>query len=236
MEVYKKTIMKKLKVLFAFLFSISAIFSFAQTNKETRDLRNFSSVKVANSIEAELVKGDKNSISIVASGVELDKVETNVSEDALEVKLGRGNFRSSSVKVTITYIDIDEVQATTSSKVFVKNELAGNQVYLYAASNAYIEASVEASNLFIEANTNSKIAVKGSSENFDLKAYTNATVDAAKLTVTHSEVLANTAAKAEFNVTESIKGSAATGAKITYTGDPTLIDVKTNTGGDIKKK
>ncbi|MFD2035818.1 head GIN domain-containing protein [Belliella marina] len=228
--------MKNLKVLLAVLFSISTLACYAQTNTETRELRNFSSIKVANAIEAELVKGDKNSISIVASGIDLDKVETNVSDDALEVKLGRGNFRSSSVKVTITYIDIDEVQAQTSAKVFVKNGLAGNQVYLFSGTNSYIEASVEATNLFIEAATNSKIAVKGSGENLDLKIYTNATVDANNLTVTNAEVLANTAAKAEFKVTESIKGSAATAAKITYSGDPKLVDIKTNTGGDIKKK
>lgn len=228
--------MKKVSALFIFLISFVAFTAQSQTNKETRDLRDFSSIKVSNSIEAELVKGDKNSISIVASGVELDKIETNVSEDALEVKLGRGNFRSSSVKVTITYVDIDEIQANTSARVFANNELSGTNIYLFSTANAYIEVAVEAENLFIEASTNSKIAVKGTANNLDLKAYTNADIDGRKLEVINAEVTANTAAKGEFGVKESIKGSAATAAKITYIGNPNLIDVKTNTGGDIKKK
>ncbi|AFL83979.1 Protein of unknown function (DUF2807) [Belliella baltica DSM 15883] len=228
--------MKKVSALFIFLISFVAIAAQAQTNKETRDLRDFSSIKVSNSIEAELVKGDKNSISIVASGIELDKIETNVSEDILDVKLGRGNFRSSSVKVTITYIDIDEIQASTSAKVFANNELSGTNVYLYSNANAYIEVAVEAENLFIEASTNSKIAIKGNANNLDLKAYTNADIDGKNLRVINAEILANTAAKGEFQVKESIVGSAATAAKITYVGNPILIDIKTNTGGDIKKK
>lgn len=228
--------MKKVNRLFIFLISFVAFTAQAQTNKETRELRDFSSVKISNSIEAELVKGDKNSISIVASGIALDKIETDVSEDALEVKLGRGNFRSSSVKVTITYVEIEKIQANTSAKVFANNELAGSNIYLFSNTNAYIEVAVEAENLFIEASTNSKIAVKGTATNLELKAYTNADIDGRKLEVHHAEILANTAAKGEFSVKASIKGSAATAAKITYDGNPNLVDIKTNTGGDIKKK
>ncbi|MCH7401269.1 head GIN domain-containing protein [Belliella kenyensis] len=228
--------MKKVTNVIALLILLIGQQVFAQTQKETRDLRNFSSLKVNSAIEAELVKGEKNSIAIVASGVDLDKVETNVSDGTLEVKLGRGNFRSSSVKVTITYVDIDEIQASSSSKVFVNSTLEADNVYLFAASNAYIEATVNTSNLFIEGNTNAKLAVDGNAKNLELKLYTKAELDGKKLTIGAAEVTANTAAKGEFKVTESIKGSAATAAVINYTGDPKLIDVKTNTGGDIKKK
>ena len=228
--------MKKVNRLFIFLISFVAFTAHAQTNKETRELRDFSSVKISNSIEAELVKGDKNSISIIASGIALDKIETDVSEDALEVKLGRGSFRSSSVKVTITYVELERIQANTSAKVFANNKLSGGNIYLFSNANAYVEVAVEAENLFIEASTNSKIAVKGTANNLNLKAYTNADIDGKKLEVNHAEILANTAAKGEFRVKESIKGSAATAAKISYVGSPSLVDIKTNTGGDIKKK
>ncbi|MFN3802772.1 head GIN domain-containing protein [Belliella pelovolcani] len=228
--------MKNLTSLLVILFLVLAQQTMAQTQRENRDLRNFSSIKVGNAIEAELVKGDKNTISIIASGVDLDKVESNVADNSLELKLGRGNFRSSSVKVTITYVDIDEIQASSNAKVFVADQLAGSNVYLFATSNAYIEADVDATNLFIEASTNAKIAVNGKAENLDLKIFTKADVDGRKLTVDTAEVTANTAAKAEVTVVESIKGSAATAAIVTYKGDPRMIDVKTNTGGDIKRK
>ncbi|MCH7409764.1 DUF2807 domain-containing protein [Belliella sp. DSM 111904] len=228
--------MKKLTNIVTLLLLIMGQQVFAQTQKETRDLRNFSSLKVNSAIEAELVKGEKNSIAIVASGVDLDKVETNVSDGTLEVKLGRGNFRSSSVKVTITYVDIDEIQASSNSKVFANDLLEADRIYLFAASNAYIEASVNATNLFVEGNTNAKLAVEGNAKNLELKLYTKAELDGKKLTIDSAEVTANTAAKAEFKVVDAIKGSAATAASINYTGDPKLIDVKTNTGGDIKKK
>lgn len=227
----------KIKSLFGFvcLFLITFLVK-AQTQSETRSLRDFNSIKVSNSIDAELVRGDKNEIQIMASGIELDKVETNVYDNTLEVKLARGNFKSNSVKVTITYVDIDEVQASTSAKVIVKDVLEMDQVYLFATTNAYIETKVKSVGLTIDASTTAKIFVTGTANDLDLKIYTSAEVEGGKLAVKNANVLANTAAKANFQVSDSIIGSAATAAKVTYKGSPTIVEVKTGSGGKIEKQ
>jgi len=227
----------KIKSLFGFvcLFLITFLVK-AQTQSETRSLRDFNSIKVSNSIDAELVRGDKNEIQIMASGIELDKVETNVYDNTLEVKLARGNFKSKSVKVTITYVDIDEVQASTSAKVIVKDVLEMDQVYLFATTNAYIETKVKSVGLTIDASTTAKIFVTGTANDLDLKIYTSAEVEGGKLAVKNANVLANTAAKANFQVSDSIIGSAATAAKVTYKGSPTIVEVKTGSGGKIEKQ
>lgn len=227
----------KIKSLFGFvcLFLITFLVK-AQTQSETRSLRDFNSIKVSNSIDAELVRGDKNEIQITASGIELDKVETNVSDNTLEVKLARGNFKSNSVKVTITYVDIDEVQASTSAKVIVKDVLEMDQVYLFATTNAYIETKVKSVGLTIDASTTAKIFVTGTANDLDLKIYTSAEVEGGKLAVKNANVLANTAAKANFQVSDSIIGSAATAAKVAYKGSPTIVEVKTGSGGKIEKQ
>lgn len=227
----------KIKSLFGFvcLFLITFLVK-AQTQSETRSLRDFNSIKVSNSIDAELVRGDKNEIQIMASGIELDKVETNVYDNTLEVKLARGNFKSNSVKVTITYVDIDEVQASTSAKVIVKDVLEMDQVYLFATTNAYIETKVKSVGLTIDASTTAKIFVTGTANDLDLKIYTSAEVEGGKLAVKNANVLANTAAKANFQVSDSIIGSAATAAKVAYKGSPTIVEVKTGSGGKIEKQ
>jgi hypothetical protein len=223
------------------LFTLMLLFAtasllHAQSQSETRALRSFNSIKVGNSIDAVLVKGNESSIEIQASGIDLDKIQTNVNNQTLEVKLAKGNFKSNLVKVKITYVDIDEVQASTSAKVVVKDPLKGQNVHLFAATSSYLEVVVNAGNLIIEANTNAKIFVKGEVTALDLKIDTNADVDGRSLNVDHAEVKGSTAAKANFHVNESIKGSAATASKITYSGDPRIVDVRTNTAGEIKGK
>ncbi len=222
-------------LLLAALLMVSFIVH-SQTKNESRSLRDFNSVKISNSIEAELIKGDKNYIDIVASGIDLDKVETNISDGTLEVKLGRGNFKSNSVKVTVIYVDLVEIQASTSAKVFVKDPLEYEEVFLSASTSSYIEVQVDADVVYAEANTSARIILGGSANDLNLKVFTSAEVDGSNFQVQNAEVRANTASKSEFNVSETIKGNASTGARITFVGDPRVIDVNTNTGGSIKAK
>lgn len=237
MEVFNLRTMnqtKKITLLFALvLISIS---SYGQTSEETRKLAAFNGIKISNAIEAEFEKGDRHEIHIIASGLDLDKVETNVNNRQLEIKLARGNYRSTSVKVKVTYVDLDQIDASSSSRVFVRDVIEAKNVRISASTSSYVEAKVKSANLNLDAASNAKIFINGSADNLTLRAVTSAEINAKDLEVKSAEVTANTASKAEFKVTESIKGSAATAAKVHYHGDPRMVDLKTNTAGAIEKR
>jgi len=224
----------KTKLLFAVAPLLLSLNLLAQTNTETRDLGVFNAVKVSNSIEAELIKGDKHEVIISASGIDLNRIETEIDNRTLEVEIDGSNFGASTVKVTITYVEIDEVTANTSAKVFVKEVLQAKEVKLSAYTASYLEAKVNSQSLSLEAATNAKIFIDGTARTLALKAYTNAEIDGENLEVEEATVKVNTAAHANFSVNESIKGSAATAGKVYYKGNPNIVDVKTNTGGAIE--
>jgi hypothetical protein len=219
--------------LIAILFSFQ---SYGQTSEETRKLAAFNGIKIANGIEAEFEKGDRHEIHIIASGLGLDKVETNVSNRQLEIKLARGNFRSTSVKVRVTYVDIDQIDASSSSRVFVKDVISAKTVKINASTSSYVEAKVNCANLHLDAASNAKIFINGTAENLNLRAVTSAEINGKDLEVDSADIVANTAAKAEIRVKNSIKGSAATAAKVYYIGNPNIIDVKTSTAGTIEQR
>ncbi|QDH79252.1 DUF2807 domain-containing protein [Echinicola soli] len=226
-----------LKCMLAAFLVLAVSMVSAQTNDEVRSLSIFNGVEVSNSIEAELIKGDKYQVEIFASGTEVSNVVTEVEDRQLQVKMGKGNFGSTSVRVTITYAgDLDKVQSSTSAKVFVKDVLDSKSLMLRAETSSYIETKVNVSKLSLEGTTNAKIFVEGSAEDLNLGAYTKADISGEKLQVKNAEVKTNTAAKSIISVSESIKGSAGTAGKVLYIGDPDLVDVKTNTGGDISRK
>ncbi|GGF19309.1 head GIN domain-containing protein [Echinicola rosea] len=209
----------------------------AQTNDEVRSLSIFNGVEVSNSIEAKLVRGDQYQVEISASGTEVANVVTEVEDRQLQVKMGKGNFGSTSVKVTITYAgDLDKVQTSTSASVFVQDVLDSKSLALRAETSSYIETSVNVSKLSLEGTTNAKIFVEGTAADLRLEAYTKADINGEGLQVKNADVKTNTAAKSVISVSESIKGSAGTAGKVLYIGDPSLVDVKTNTGGDISRK
>lgn len=229
-----------MKNKFFFLGSILgltlSIHLIAQTQQETRSLGVFNGIKISNSIEAELVKGDSHSIEISASGLDLDRVETDISNRTLEVSVGGTNFGGTSVKVKIIYVEIDELTANTSAKIFVKDVMDAKVVKITASTASYVEAVVNSQSLQLSAATNSKIFIDGMARNLDLKAFTNSAINGEKLETEVAKVRVNTAAQARFSVSESIEGSAATAGKVFYRGDPNIVDVRTNTGGEIERE
>jgi len=226
---------KKIKLILIALIAFVG-FTNAQTQSDSRPLREFNVVKVSNSIKAELVKGDENKVDITASGIDVGKVETSVVGNALEVRLARGNYRNHSVKVVVTYVDIQGIEATSSAQVVAKSKIEAQEAYLASSNNAYLEAMVDAEKLNLEAATNSRIFIKGKVGQLEANAYTNAQIDGMNLVAENVNVLGNTTASISFTATSSINGSLATAAKIVYDGNPTEVNVKTGTGGSIKKK
>jgi hypothetical protein len=228
--------MKKLLLIFtAFILALNLNVD-AQTSRETRNLRTFNAVKVSNAIKAELVQGDRNSIEIEVSGIDMDLVETEIVDKTLEIKLGKGNFRNQTVKVIVTYREILGVEATTSASVVVRSPIESEESYVFATTSAYIEAEFITDILNVEAATNARIYIEGKADEVNLKAFTNSEVDGKKFQAQNLEVQANTAATAHFKVAESINGSLATAAKLFYEGNPAKINIKTNTGARINKK
>lgn len=227
----KKTAKLILLLVFAIVGNLEA-----QTQKDSRELREFNVVKVSNSIKAELVKGDLNKVEITVSGIDVGIVETSVVGETLEIKLARGNFRNHVVSVVVTYVELLGIEATTSANVICKDPIVAQEAFLFATTNSYLEAEVEANVLSVDAATNSRIFVKGKVDELNLKAFTNAEIDGKNLTGKQIEIQANTAATIHFNATSTIEGSVATAAKVYYGGNPKDVDVKTSTGGSIQKR
>jgi hypothetical protein len=210
--------------------------SYAQTEVESRALAAFNSIQVSSGIDANLVKGDTHGIEITASGVELSRVEAKVTNRVLELKVSGISPKASTVKATITYVSLEEVSASNSAKVFVKELITEKSVRLFAATSSYVEVEVNAQDLLVDAQTNAKIFIKGKATNLDFSAYTNAEIDGDKLVTDNATVRVNTNAKGSFHVNKSISGTAATRGRVVYTGDPNIVDIKTNTGGSINEK
>lgn len=237
MEEFKPFKNKKMTKSSLFVIVMTILWSTvvkAQTEREVRELSGFNGIRVSNSIEAEMVKGDTHEIEIVASGIDLQKIDTKVIDRVLEVGITGSNPRASSVKVTITYQQLDEVAASTSAKIFVRDLLESRDINISASTSSYVEASVKAQNLLLEAETNARIFVQGNTKNLTFNAFTNAQIDGNKLETDNAEVRINTNARGSFHVNQSVKGSAATRGRINYTGDPKIVDIKTNTGGAIE--
>lgn len=228
--------MFKTLVLSALFICLGTLTAWAQSEKDTRNLRSFDAVKVSNGIIAELVKGTENKVEINTIGIEVGKVETSIVGETLEIRLARGNYRNHTVKVKVTYVEVLGIEATTNAQVTVRSAIEAVEAYLFATTSAYIEAKVATETLNVEAATNARILFSGTADQLNIKGFTNADIDGGKFRAEDVEVQANTGAKISFQVSNSISGTLATAAKATYSGTPSDISVRTTTGASIQKQ
>ena len=89
----------------------------------TRNLSSFNKLDIGGSFEAVIEQGNSESVRIVAEGVSLDKVITEVNGSTLEIKMERGDYRNIKVKVFVTYKKLDEINKSGSGNLTCNSDL-----------------------------------------------------------------------------------------------------------------
>src|SRR5688572_14199707 len=101
------------KFLVAVFISITALANAQQT--ENRSVNSFKGVKVAEGIDVYLKKGTKEAIRVEVTGVKLGEVITEVSGDYLKIHMDDGSYRNMTVKVYVTYVEVNKLSASSAS-------------------------------------------------------------------------------------------------------------------------
>lgn len=225
--------MKSIKHFLLLTLILCASIVSAQTTETTRNLGAFNLLDVGNGIKVELVKGDKETIKIIARGIETEKVRTEINNRLLKIDLKPGVFKNIEVKVILTYKDIYEITASSSAEVKATDVISGDDIRFKVSSSAYLEAEVDAEFINLEAASSGKMFIKGSSNSQLSKAMSNGEINALELSSDVVNVTANSAGKATVQANKELSASAATAGKVIYKGSAAKKDVKSTTGGSV---
>lgn len=93
----------------------------AKTVTQSRDVSSFSKVTINGSIDANVMVGEAQSVSIRADDREIDRIETSIKGDTLVIKM-KGNFRKSrDMLATITVPELTALRINGSSDADIRN-------------------------------------------------------------------------------------------------------------------
>ncbi|MGK0447256.1 MAG: hypothetical protein ACJA2M_001028 [Polaribacter sp.] len=228
--------MKKIIYICALLFSFNA---FAQSTI-TKNLGDFTTLKVYNGIEVELIKSKEHKLEITGEKSEIVKVknvnntlklslpfslipEKNAADGKVLIKLYYNN--------NIAIIDANE-GSTITGKEIIQDKLEVN-----SQERAFINLVVKVKYLDVRASSGGIIKLTGTTKNqnvdvdlygiyngFSLKSESNSTVKA------------GTGAKAEIFASETLNAKVSFGGSIFYKGNPEVVKDKKVIGGIIQKR
>jgi hypothetical protein len=228
--------MNKIIYICAFIFSFNAL---AQT-VVTKNLGDYTTLKVYNGITLELIKSDEQKLEITGEKSEMVKVKNvnNTLKLSLPFSLKpENNAANGQVLIKLYYNkNIAVIDANEGSTITGK-DVSQDKLEVNVQERAFINLVIKVKHLEVIATSGGIIKLTGTAKNqnvdVDLYGIYNGFALKSK---SNSTIVAGTGAKAEVFAGETLNAKVSFGGSIFYKGNPEVIKNKKVIGGIIQKR
>jgi len=195
---------------------------------ETRSCTPFHSMQISNNIKVILAQGDSTAVIVKAGDTRIGYIQTEVRDSILYIEMKDNiaafNLLNSSSTVYVTTPNLRLIKADQASAVKSNTMLkfANLEVNLNEASKADLDVNI-ANLLTINASEASKVEIDGVADKLSVKMANASKADLEDLKTTTTNIEARNASKVEIGTTQSLWMSAHDASKITYQGNPVIL-------------
>jgi hypothetical protein len=230
----KLNIIKMRKFIFLGLF-FASIITFAQ-NSITKSLGSFTTLKVYNGIDVELVKSDK--FNAVVTGEKSSKVKFKAINDTLKIILSFPETTAEGkAKITLYYANDLAVIDANEGAVITSKKIKQQKVEVKAQEGAFINMVIDVKHLKVKSTSASVIKLSGKTKNQTVKVDLGANYHGFNVAVSSMNIIrAGSGAKAEVQSGEVLDAKVSFGGSIFYKGTPEVLKDKKVIGGVIEHR
>ena len=219
--------MKRLYIFFTLIHL--AVFSQNQINKT---LGEFSTLKVFDLINVELIKSDTN--RIIISGKHSSDVKIIQNNDLLKLRMSTKNmFNGSETQIKLYYTDLDVIDANEGAIVTSHDPIKQYELTLKTQEGAKITALSETKILNIKSLTGGVITVSGSTEKQKITLRTGGVYLGSNVVSQYSDVSIKTGGEASVKTEEDLNIRIFSGGDVFVYGRPKKINQKRLIGGRV---
>lgn len=231
--------MKNYLILFC---TLCLSFNINAQKNETRQLDDFSEIKVSSGISLELIKGRPSAEIEIHKG-ELDDLVTEVKGDVLHIKFekkGVFNWNSGNRKAHIKVsgsLNYSSINASAGAYVGSEEIIRSEKINVNSSSGGKIELEIDCSDAICDASSGGHLRVGGIADSLKADASSGGHFSGKKLKSKNVDVDASSGGSATVWATEFIKANASSGGSVKYKGNPKSKDVKTGkySGGSVRQ-
>lgn len=142
--------------IFLPLFLFLPLVCSAQTTV-TRSLSAFNSIGVSGGFDEVVLKaGDQEFVKITASGVDPDRIVTEVIDNQLKIGMKKGSYNNFKARLVVTYRSIEALSNSGSTDIVTESPLKATKFKLSSSGSGDVKAEFDVQQL--------KIAISGSSD------------------------------------------------------------------------
>ncbi len=238
--------MKKLLFLIVSMISLSA---FAQETKVINDANavtrsitgSFTGISVSSGIQLIITQGSEESVAVSASEQKhLDRLITEVVNGTLKIYYDNKsvNWKSSgkaNLKAYVSFKTLEKLNVSSGADATVNGSIKTDKLNLLVTSGAVFTGAINAKELITEVNSGAVIKLTGSADKFTIAASSGADFKGYDFAVDFCDAHVSSGGAVHITINKELNAKASSGGDIHYKGTGLIRDIKTSSGGAVKK-
>lgn len=218
-------------ILVAIVFLITTV-AFSQS-EITKEIGEFSELKVYDLIEVELIKSNKNE-AIISGRNKNDVVIVN-KNGKLKIRMNlEESFDGDHTKVKLYYTNVDVIDANEGAKIWSKDKIKQYEVELKAQEGGKINVDLKVTTTSIKSVTGGVVEASGKSQNQNISISTGGVYKGKNLKTESTEIAIRAGGEADVNATDVLDIKIRAGGDVFIYGEPKKVNKSKALGGRIK--
>ena len=209
--------------------------------RETRPLEGFDAIEVGGGIDLFLRQGQNFVVEVEPDEAEdAAEIVTEVRERTLVIRRKSSfNFFSwdgDPGAVHVTLPALVSLTASGGSDVRTEGAFTSDNLQIVASGGSDLVMTVSATTLEAQASGGSDMRLSGTVRSASVRSRGGSDLNASGLTAAEADVESSGGSDLSIAVRDKIVGNASGGSDIAYSGQPTVVDVNTSGGADVRRR
>ena len=211
-------------------------------NVETRDVKGFHGIKVATGIQLYLTQGTTEAVAVSAANIEdRDRIKTEVRNGVLKIYYDYNFWRllkshNRKLKAYVSIVDIDMLDLSSGAYVKVDGALKSNQLNFDASSGAVFKGQVDVGDLDVDQSSGSVVTMTGVVGKLRVDGSSGSVFHGYELQVENCFADVSSGAGAQVTIKKELSAEASSGGYVSYKGEGVIRNLRTSSGGSVRKK
>lgn len=203
------------------------------TAQVTRNLGDFSTVRVFDRISVTLVKSSEN--KIVINGSRAEDVEVVAKNNELKIRMRLTKLlKGEDINATLYYKSIDQVEANEGSFVSSADTFNVTAFQVNVKEGAHVKLSLDVQKLKSKASSGGISELSGKASNHSATINAGGELKAKSLITSQTDVTISAGGEADVYATDFVDAKTRAGGNIDIYGGPKQVNKKTAVGGTIE--
>lgn len=204
--------------------------------KQTRQVSDFTGLKVSGDVEVILTQGNTVSVVVEADDNLIEDVLTDVSGSTLSIGFEKYvNLRNGTCNVYITVPELNKIQVSASAEIKATGVFkTADAFFISASSSGEVKINANAPSINLQSSSAGQIKISGRTRTLTAQASSGAEIHARDLLSENTDAEASSGADVDVYASMLLNANASSGGSIDYRGNPT-VSKQESSGGSIEK-